>query len=803
MRKVKNNRLLVLNFQLLLMLLSAFGINAQSSEWEKLEKIYQEAEAENSKMIDFFIAENREKGVTIEYTFANANDEILDNGTYQGTLSKLDISTESLRNRVLPSPSKKEDKSYKEHHEYLKKLYVLSCEWHQSQDNKVLASKVINSLKWYMDNYAPERPYWRLTFRFGDYEGGRLNYAILPMIDRIVMNMLPLYKNTDQYKELFFTLIDYTDHLVDQAVGAQNRGVNWTLRFNQIFLHFLVKYKIVGPSAIYQLREHFYDAFEYDPTGHISEGMGTLTDGGFWHHGRAPYCLPYGTGDYRQSTSYLKFVEDTPLEFEKLHYQTYEDQLLKKWQYVIYNDEWFDLAIVGGKNAAQTVKKKAKVDPGTLLEFTDRLLALKKENLNSYSQIENLASRIKSGVHESSLKMNQNYWQWEYMLHRRPGWYIGFKGLSEKTVTSEWDQNFHLSSGHTSILRRGDEYWSVRNALRWTALPGITAEQLPYQQLLQQKSAGSFSYCNGSSDGKYGLYAFDMGHENTTVGTVTAKKSAFFFDEGVVNLTTDINRISAGEGQEVWTSLDNRRFKGNVIANINGKNIKLDWKELPHDRTFALTQTSWVWHDSIAYVIPVIPGKQEVIKIIAEQRSGNVKDVLPHNPDKNFSHKTFLLAINHGANPSGANAMYFALPGVSTEDMTTGTVGKFYQVLANDSKVQAVYDSKNQILEFAFRAKDQLEVSGFGTITSFGPVVGTMRKENGKLIVSLANVYKSKLGNDVQLEGNPALQMAIDKKLTGEFVRYDDALKKSIISLPVNNKIGYEGEPIIAEFLMP
>ena len=792
----------LVSIQVVTLILVISDISAQSPEWDKLEKLCQEAEVENAKMVDFFIAEQREEGVTIEYSFDKANADISQDGRYIPGLPKVSVSTEVLKNRVLPSPSRAEDKKYEQQLEYLKKLYVLSCKWNQSQRDDQLAQKIMNSLDWYLTEYAPERPYWRLTFRFGQYEGGGQNYPILPMIDRVMMNMMPV-RNTGKIptkqESLFYKLIDYTDHLVDQAVGAQNRGVNWTLRFNQLFFHYMVKYRLLGKSAIYQLREHFYDGFEYDPNCHISEGMGTLADGGFWHHGRAPYCLPYGTGDYRQSTTYLKYVEGTPMEFEPVHYKTYEDQLLKKWQYVIYNDEWFDLAIVGGKNACQTVKTKAKVDPGTLMEFTDRLLVLKKENLNSYDEIANLKKALANKTHESSVSINADYWQWEYMLHRRPGWYIGFKGLSEETATSEWDQCFHLSSGHTSILRRGDEYWSVRNALRWTALPGITAEQLPYQQLLQQKSEGSFAYCNGSSDGKYGLFAFDMGHENTTVGTVTAKKAAFFFDEGVVNLTNDIKRIDAGAGQEIWTSLDNRQFKGNIIANINGKNVKLSWKELPHDQSFTLTQTSWVWHDSIAYVIPVVEGGQVTIRLIAEQRTGNVKDVLPHNPDKNFSHKTFLLAINHGTNPTNASAMYFALPGVTAEDMSAARAGTSYQVLANDAKVQAVYDRENQILEFAFRANDNLQVPGFGTITSFGPVVGTMRKVDGKLVVSLANPFKSKLSNDTQLEGNPALSIAIDKKLSGENVRYDETQKVSIISLEVTNKAGFEGQPMIAE----
>ena len=789
--------------QLFFAIICFAGLEAQSTPWTKFEDMCKVVERTNAQHIDYFIAEKPSQNTEATNNFELVSKEFTQDGTYLPGLPKISVATKVIKNRVLPSPSKNEDKNYKQHFEYLKKLYTLSCEWNHSQSNKELATKIINSLQWYLSNYAPERPYWRLTFRFGQFEGGHLNYPILPMLDRVVLNMLPYNQSnwaTENQKQLFYSLVDYTDHLVDQAVGAQNRGVNWAHRYNQIFFHFVLKYRLFGNSALYQLREHFYDGFEYDPTGHISGGMGTLTDGGFWHHGRAPYCLPYGKGDYEQAVAYMKFVENTPLEFEKLHYKTYEEQLLKKWQYVIYNDQWFDLGIVGGKNACQTTKTKAKVDPGTLLEFTNQILELKKENLNHYEKIVNLKNALTSNTHQSALNVNVNYWQWEYMLHRRPGWYIGYKGLSEETITSEWDQNFHLSSGLASILQRGNEYWNVRNALRWTALPGITAEQLPYQWLLQQNSAGTSAYCNGSSDGNYGLFAFNMGHENPNVGTVTASKAAFFFDKGIVNLTCNIKRVHSGAQKQIWTSLDNRELKGDIEAMINGKRLHLDTGKLPIDRVFKIEKTSWVWHDGIGYIVPVINGKPVELKLIVEQRTGIVSDVLPHNKDKKFSHSTFLLAINHGTNPNDEKANYIAMPGTTVAAMETAV--NTYQIIQNDENIQAVFDPDTAVLEFAFRNQGKLVVPNFIALEAYGPIVGTLRIQNNKAIVSLANPYKSKLSNDVGLKGNPALQIAVNKKLEGKAVSFDPKTGKYLITLQVNNTIGYEGEPAIAEFAL-
>lgn len=785
--------------------LSVFAVMAQNSTIENLENIYKKTEKDNTEGMDFYIEGSKPGEAFKILKYSEIISQINVDGVFTPGLPVLNVSSEVIKNKILPSPNTAESKKYSKHVEYMQKLYVLSCKWRQDgQKEDELAKKIMSSLKWYFLNYAPERPYWRLTFRFGNYDNGKLDGPLLTFMDRTVMNMLPYWESnklTPEQKTLFYTLVDYSDHIINNAVGAQNRGVNWALRFNQITFHFLLKYKLYGNSAIEQLRYHMYDGFEYDPSRNNSEGMGTLTDGGFWHHGAKPYCLPYGTGDYVDSTNYLHFVEGTPMEFEKIHYKTYEEQLLKKWQYVIYNNEWFDLAIVGGKNACQTTKTKAKVNPGTLLEFTEDILKLKKEKLNYYDEELKLKEALLQKKHESTMEVNVAYWKWEYMLQRRPGWYIGFKGISKETETSEWDQNFHLASGCTSILRRGNEYWNVRPALRWTALPGITAEQLPYQKILQKTSGGSSSYCNGASDGKYGVFSFNLEHENTDVGTISAKKSAFFFDKGVVNLTTDIHRVNAGSGAEIWTSLDNRELAGNVVAQINGKTMTFNTNELPQDLTFTLHQTSWVWHDSIGYIIPVVKGEKINIKLILENRSGVVNEVLPHNTDKKYSYNTFLLSINHGTQPNNDKAQYIALPSVSIKDLNE-KVYEDYVVVENNENVQLVFDKKNQIVEFAFRNEGTVDVPGFGTIKAFSPIVGTMHIQGNEFIVSVANPNKNKLSNDSDDGGNAAIQIAVSKKLSGDNIVYNDSLKQSVISIPATTKLGYEGQSVIMKAKM-
>ncbi|TKG95755.1 hypothetical protein EYV94_05530 [Puteibacter caeruleilacunae] len=784
---------------------------AQTSDQNKrINKVYDQIKEVYLKGAEFSIYEKKDRKDDVPFDLSIVDGIVAkfdQNGVYLAGLPQVDVDPEVLKNKILPSPSKEEGQKYVAHVDYLNEVYKLAIAYNVEKSDakkQQLQQLIFNSLEWYFNGYAPERPYWRVTMRFGSFGNGHNKSPLMASLDRIVILMVDAAKaeaaeNNTKPLDLCKEIVNYNDHLIELAVGAQNRGVNWRARFNHIMAHYFVKDELGMRKALDELKYHFYDGFEYDPDGVISEGMGTLSDGGFWHHGRQPYCMPYGIGDYNGSVSLLKLLEDTEVEFQPRHYQTYETQMLRKWQYILYNDQWFDLAIVGGKNACQIKSYKARVNPGTFLGMIDLMLELDQSKFKYWDELKALRKDVANGTHDKKVSGNMNYWNWEYMVHRRPGWYIGFKGLSNKTITSEWDQNFHLSSGHTAILQRGGEYWKVRPALRWTALPGITAEQLSYKSLLQKNSAGTSAFCNGASDADYGVFGFDLGHSNSNVGTVIAKKSAFFFDEAVVGLTNDIERISTGEGKEVWTSLDNRELKGDIHAMINGKNELFNVKQLPVNHEFKLTKTSWFWHDGIAYVIPVQKGEAVDVKLIAEERAGSVKELLPHNNGGKFKHKTFLLAINHGVNPSDDKAVYMAYPGVTLNEMKKKSLVD-YQVVRNDDVAQVVYDSKNQVAEFVIRKDTKVDVEGFASFEFSGPIIATARIAGDELIVSVANPYKSKLSADVSKEGNAAMNFKIGMKVKGDGAKNIPAEGATLLSFPAAKQKGYEGDSIVRKF---
>ena len=79
---------------------------------------------------------------------------------------------------------------------------------------------------------------------------------------------------------------------------------------------------------------------------------------------------------------------------------------------------------------------------------------------------------------------HQHYYDSDYTVHRRPGWFASIKMFSARTKSGERtnDENIlgsRQSDGRFYLVLDGDEYFgsNVWPAFDWTRLPGITVEQ--------------------------------------------------------------------------------------------------------------------------------------------------------------------------------------------------------------------------------------------------------------------------------------------------------------------------------------
>lgn len=256
---------------------------------------------------------------------------------------------------------------------------------------------------------------------------------------------------------------------------------------------------------------------------------------------------------------------------------------------------------------------------------------------------------------------HQHYYTSDYTVHRRPAWFASVKMFSTRTKSGENTNGENLlgsrqSDGRFYLVMSGDEYFGNDSwpALDWTRLPGITVEQKA-DTANDVYGMGTRSFAGGTGDGKNGVSAMDLAPVNSTL---TAKKSWFFFDDTIVFLTAGITSPSFNK---VETIINQWPLKSSVTRNGN-----------------------WLVADNIGYYVYPQTAK---LNVTTAPRTGTWA-ALGGSTDTAPRTQTFLtLWLDHGANPSGAEASYAIVPGATAQTMASWLPPS---IVANDAQVSAV-----------------------------------------------------------------------------------------------------------------
>ena len=148
------------------------------------------------------------------------------------------------------------------------------------------------------------------------------------------------------------------------------------------------------------------------------------------------------------------------------------------------------------------------------------------------------------------------------MTHHRPDYYASARMHSTRIANTDGPANsegllsHHLADGCFVLMRSGREYRDIYGVWDWQKIPGTTVRQEP-ELKGSPRRMGTTDFVGGVSDGDYGLAACDFERNG-----LTAKKSWFFFDEGVVCLGAG---ISAAPGGAVVTTLNQCNLDGDVL----------------------------------------------------------------------------------------------------------------------------------------------------------------------------------------------------------------------------------------------
>lgn len=274
---------------------------------------------------------------------------------------------------------------------------------------------------------------------------------------------------------------------------------------------------------------------------------------------------------------------------------------------------------------------------------------------------------------------HRHYYNSDYTVHRRPGWFASVKMFSTRTKSGEKTNEENLlgsrqSDGRFYLVLAGNEYFGrdVWPAMDWSRLPGITVEQKA-DAANDMYGYGTRTLAGGTGDGRNGVSAMELAPLNSSL---TARKSWFFFDDAIVFLT---NGITSPAANRVETIVNQWPLMNATSPLARGG----DWAQL----------------ENVGYWFPT-PATN--LKTSRESRSGTWA-ALGASDDSTSMTKPFVtLWIDHGTSPVNATAEYAIVPNVSAAAMQQWAATRPLSILADNERVSAVRDNRTGATGIAF-----------------------------------------------------------------------------------------------------
>ncbi len=285
--------------------------------------------------------------------------------------------------------------------------------------------------------------------------------------------------------------------------------------------------------------------------------------------------------------------------------------------------------------------------------------ALEGEDGRFFANVAN--ENLQPDLYDNSLLGPHYYWRSDCGVWRTQDWYASIRMHSERTIGFEFTNrentlaNFS-ADGALILMQDAKEFENIFAYWDWRKVPGVTA----YDDGKPLKSDDS-----AASKRNYSTHVGGFAGEKAMVATmelnrdgVHALKSAFFFDDCVVNLGTDI-RTDRTDLLSFTTAVDQIHLNGEVLT---GKN--------------------WVYHNNRGYVS--LDGAPIVVS--AELQKGKWDYIDPVFHEKWDEGEVFKAWFEHPLTETSSYA--YALVPCSTAAQVKAFKG--VKVLRNDADCQAL-----------------------------------------------------------------------------------------------------------------
>jgi len=273
---------------------------------------------------------------------------------------------------------------------------------------------------------------------------------------------------------------------------------------------------------------------------------------------------------------------------------------------------------------------------------------------------------------------------------------ISTRTLATESINSENGKGHLLNSGDAYIVKSGDEYFNLMPVWNWERLPGITAFNGAYK-INRQPFAGSVS------DGTFGFSVMDYRlADKEQKQQIAARK--YWANHGNVIVCLIAGLTAGNTDSEVYTTLDQCRWKGTITVNEPGHVIK--------EGTHELEQVKWIHHAGFAY-IPLQPTK---VRVQAQTVTGTWKSINNSLTDAPVTARVFMPELLHGAIINNLNTGYVLAACPTPQQAQSLLKRPGWKVLQNDTSCQAVGFPDGTIMS-AFYVAGSLNINPNKTLT--------------------------------------------------------------------------------------
>lgn len=441
----------------------------------------------------------------------------------------------------------------------------------------------------------------------------------------------------------------------------------------------------------------------------ISNGVGIKSDWSYHEHGAQLQFGNYGLSFLEDMIKAYAFLNDTPFQFENNKITILRNFILKGQQWVVFDGK-MDISASG----RQLFPNEQTTKYNRLKSCIEKMMLMDSENSEAY----------KNALDSKILEGNKHFWESDFFVHRRKGFYFSVKMSSKRvigteSVNRENIQGYYLGDGTSLLYTSGETYYNIPPFWDWKKLPGTTIVQddkpLPIIKFSQFKTNSEF--VGGVSNEKNGIALMNYDRDG-----LKAKKSWFMFDDKIICLGSD---IEAETEFPVVTSLNQVFYNNKIKAGQNNKIVE----EFKNNQTQKL---DWILHDSVGYFFPT----KSAVHIKSQFLEGSWNRVAKRYRAVILTESILKIGFDHGKNPKNKKYEYILFPNANQQKMEAFNTNNPFKII-NSSTQQSVISLDEKIGGIIFYKAGKSSL--FGGISVDKPCVILLQKNDVGYEVSLSD----------------------------------------------------------------